>query len=92
MVKKLDTLSKDRPFSDYNKVQNDILRSCGMGSRTSFLLRVVDKFYLRIFRNGNVLAILIFYLIEVIGVDCLCVVYSTHYPKKVKYLSYNSNE
>ena len=86
MVRTIHIISKDRDLTDYKKLPNDMLRSCGMESKTSLVMRDVDKFYHGMFGNGNVLLVSIFYIIEgIVGVKYLYVTYSIHYPKKVKF-------
>ena len=86
MVRTIDIISNNRDLTDYKKLPNNMLRSCGMGSETSLVIGDVQEFYHGMFGNGNVFLVSIFYLIEItVEVNDLYVPYSIHYPKKVKF-------
>ena len=79
-------ISKDRDLTDYKKLPNDMLRSCGMESKTSLVFMGVHEFYHGMFRNGNGFLVSIFYLIErIVEITDLYVRYSIHYLHEVKY-------
>ena len=90
MVRTIDIISNNRDLTDYKKLPNNMLRSCGMGSETSLVVGDFHEFYHGMFGNGNVFLVSISYIIEgIVGVKYLYVQYLIHYQKQVRYKEFN---